>query len=752
MVRCAKPSPAKNTLTSRTFCAIVVCCVVMVAVSPMVILTGCKTESHTYPPVHMPKFHDATAARETDGVSELPGGIVQTSFEEEQSDSGYTDLGGPPPPLREPTDDELRDLTLAEAIHLALNNSDVIRVDGEFLSPRSNLLQDASRSASIFDVGLQDSGFLFGRRGEEAASADFAPQLSTSMSWRRDENVQNNAFLSGGLTPGQTLYEESAAFTSQVEQVFETGSTATLSSNWNYSLNNQQARLFGSVYTGSVAAQFRHPVLAGSGKEFTQIAGPVGRLNQGVTGVNQGIVIARINSGISVIQFETDVRSLVHEVQQVYWDLHLNYNRYMVQRDIAKNLKEIWKKVEARFKAGLEQGGAADEAQAADNFFQAESTAKLALADVYQTEGRLRRLMGMPSSDGKILHPVDIPVESEFPIEWDRSLTTALMNRPELQKQKMSVRSLQLQLRAANSLTRPRADFVAGYRVNAFGDRLFSGSDNDGVTAEGFRGAVGTLLQGNQTGWNLGFQVSVPLGYKTERAQIRNLRFQLSKANAGLAAQEKEIAHELRNAATEIQRWYVDLQLATKRKNAANRRLAAFSAEYKAGRTSLDLLLRASTSHSEAEVAYYRALSQYNKAITNFYFRAGLILEQNAIRVREGFPTIRTEPIPIQSQSPKPNTELLIPPAPGVLDIEDPPASETKPEQVVATPERAITKPATIPIPQNSEQSRSQSSPATTLVMPESTTKQPLPLPPLPSQPVLLVPPLPADPSPVGPK
>ena len=98
-------------------------------------------------------------------------------------------------------------------------------------------------------------------------------------------------------------------------------------------------------------------------------------------------------------------RALVHEVQQVYWDLHLNYNRYMVQRDIAKNLEEIWKKVEARFKRGLERGGAADEAQAADNFYQAKATAKQTLADVYEVEGRLRRLMGIDPSDGKVLHP-----------------------------------------------------------------------------------------------------------------------------------------------------------------------------------------------------------------------------------------------------------------------------------------------------------------------------------------------------------
>ena len=121
------------------------------------------------------------------------------------------------------------------------------------------------------------------------------------------KTCRNNAFLSGGLTPGQTLYEEAAAFSSRVEKVFGTGTTASVSSNWNYSLNNQQARLFGSVFTGSFITELRQPLLAGAGREFTEVAGPVGRLNQGATGVNQGIVIARINTRVSMIQFETDV-------------------------------------------------------------------------------------------------------------------------------------------------------------------------------------------------------------------------------------------------------------------------------------------------------------------------------------------------------------------------------------------------------------------------------------------------------------
>lgn len=599
----------------------------------------------------------------------------QVRYEDGDSDTFGRSGTRPPPRLREPQPGEIRRLSLAEALQLAIVNNEIIRVDGEFLSPRSTILQDVSRAASVFDVALQDSGFLFGRRGELAASSDFAPQISGGLVWRRDENVQNNLFLAGGLRPGDTLYEESAAFTSRIEKVFATGGTAALNMNWNYSLTNQQARLFGSVYTGTASAEFRQPLVAGFGPDFNLVAGPLGRTNTAITGVTQGIVIARINTDISVVQFEADVRNLVYDVQQVYWDLSAAFNRYSVQRDISNRLKEIWDKVLARNKFGIPQGGTADEAQAADNYYESRASAKQALADMYEAEGRLRRLLGLPASDGTVLRPSDLPREAEFQFDWEEELGNALVNRLELRRTKMTLRSLELQLRAAKNLARPRVDFVSAYRVNAFGDRFFASNDNDNATSQGLRSAVETLFQGNQTGWNLGFQVSMPLGFRAERAQIRNIRVQLAKTTAGLAAQEQEISYELRNAVMQLQRWYAVLQLSAERKRAAERRVAAFEADYDAGRASLDLLLRSRISSSEASVAFYQALAQYNKAIANFYFRAGTMLERNGIRIRDGVPTFESEPLPSGATLPvpplpePPSTPLSVPPAPPAAKV-----------------------------------------------------------------------------------
>lgn len=74
--------------------------------------------------------------------------------------------------------------------------------------------------------------------------------------------------------------------------------------------------------------------------------------------------------------------------------------------------------------------------------------------------------------DGDVLRPLDDPVTANVLPDWQQNLFQALARRPELRRQKWSIKSLQLQLRAAENLTRPRLDFVSAYQVNGFGDNL----------------------------------------------------------------------------------------------------------------------------------------------------------------------------------------------------------------------------------------------------------------------------------------
>ncbi|MEC9007974.1 MAG: TolC family protein, partial [Planctomycetota bacterium] len=436
-----------------------------------------------------------------------------------------------------------------------------------------------------------------------------------------------------GLSAGDTLEEDTGRFRASLSQITGAGTQMSLSHNWDYSANNQPFNMFPSSFFGTAQSptlglQMRHPLLAGAGTEYTQIAGPrLGRFGgaTSIVGVNQGVVISRINSDITLTDFEVAIRNLVKDIEDQYWDLHLAYRVYHTQKVALDSSEQTWRMVQ-----GDPRRPAAEKAQARDNYFEIKGQTESARADLYSAESRLRRLIGLPVNDGRIIRPSDEPITAQFTPDWKSSLVDALTRRVELRRQKWSIKSLQLQLTAAESLTRPQLDVVLGYNVNGFGDDLL------GQTNRPHRNAYRSLADGNFTGWEAGVQFNMPLGMRTAQAQVRNLELRLAKARKALDEQEVEISHELAAAFQALDRAWATAQIGFNRRKAATESVRAYQAEYENGRTSADLLLRAQVSLAQAEIAYFSSLVQYNKAISELQYRKGASLEHNSVQLAEG--------------------------------------------------------------------------------------------------------------------
>src|SRR5262245_51947660 len=100
-----------------------------------------------------------------------------------------------PRTIRDHSHDEIWDLSLEEAIHLALVNNRVARTRNDFLSPGSNLLNNPEGIASVYDPAIRDTGVLFGTRGVESALAAFDTQWVTNMTWGRSLAIQHKKIL-----------------------------------------------------------------------------------------------------------------------------------------------------------------------------------------------------------------------------------------------------------------------------------------------------------------------------------------------------------------------------------------------------------------------------------------------------------------------------------------------------------------------------------------------------------------------------
>lgn len=521
-----------------------------------------------------------------------------------------------------------REVSLNECVQMALKKATVLRDAGSLGSPGNPIFARPATAASILDPAIQQTGFLFGNRGYEAALSDFDALATTNMTWGRNSVPQNQASV--GIPQGQSLVTESFGMQSRLEKPFASGATAAVQLDVNYDGNNRAplSQAFNSSYSGLFQGEIRQPLLAGAGTEFTRIAGPLNQSLRGVSGVSQGVMISRINGDISLTQFEQSVQTMVRDIELAYWDLDLFLRLYKSERSAFNDLVRFYSQLRSRNEAGDAI------IQAEGRILEAKARISGSLADVLDREAKLRRLCSMPLNDGDFLYPSDNPAEAELKPVWEEAIQEALAHRVELRRQKWEIKSLALQLKAARSLTRPRLDAVGQYRMNGLGDQLaLNGSDELDSLASNF----GSL---NNPGWSMGLQWSMPVGLRLAQAQVRNYELRLRKAREMLKAQEWEVAYELSGAMLEMERWFTLANDGISRIDVANRYVGIVdekvnSAE-RSGSELLNLFLQAKIQQRDAEQAYMRSVIEYNKAIAEMKFRRGTTLADNQIYLAEG--------------------------------------------------------------------------------------------------------------------
>ncbi len=524
-----------------------------------------------------------------------------------------------------------REMTLNDCIRMAMTHADIIVDDQSFGSPSNPLMGNPQRVASVWDNAIQDTGFLFGNLGPEAALANFDPVWTNSLQGGTSKNPQTTQNL--GLGAGDTLDNQTVQFQSRLEKIMATAGTLSVQHDVNYTSTNQSS-IFPSYYTGLVQAEYRQPLLSGSGVEFTRIAGPAQSNLRGVSGVSQGVLISRINSDISLLEFEQSVTTMLRDVENRYWDLYLFLQLYESEIETFRDLVRFYDQLSKR----KESGDAV--AQAENRIFEGEARIKGSLGDVLKAEYRLRRLLGLPLNDDTFITPIDVPSAAKLAVDWESSLLESLSNRHELRRQKWEIRSLELQLRASENLARPRLDFVSQYTVNGLGNNLGGEQDDDGVTDAGYNSFYESLSQGNNKSWTTGLSFSMPLGLRLSRAQVRNYELRLHKARAVLARQEEEIGYELSDAIVNMEQNYLlaetGLKKAAAAKKYAETSLARANAENQRDPVLLGRVLEAKITSRDSDQGYLKLIVDYNKAITELNFRKGSILHSNAIFLAEG--------------------------------------------------------------------------------------------------------------------
>jgi|LakMenEpi03Aug12_release.lakeMendotaPanAssembly.Ray.scaffolds.fasta_scaffold00410_7 hypothetical protein len=530
-----------------------------------------------------------------------------------------------PEPLRLENPAELpsRDLLLPEAIQTALSNSDILR------SLNASVVQiNPLGVLTKMNPAIAESDPRF---GVEAALSAFDAQAVGRFFWQTQDfpvniNISNPVI---GFFQVANAFGDAANFSYEINKFTATGARFAARHNVGYDFNNSPNRLYAGAFTGWFEAEWRQPLLRGAGVEYNRIAGP-GAPN----GVYGGVLIARINTDISLADFEAGVIDYINEIESAYWELYFAYHNLEALVGARNSALLTWQRVKELERVGARGGDAASEAQARSQYYNFDVQVREILTGprgLYAIEQNLRYLLGMPATDGSLLKPVSPPMEGSVVYDWQSSLQDALTTRVEIRRQKWGVKRRELELVAARLNQRPTLDMIGQYRWRGFGDRLI-----DGYAAESSNSMYQDLFSGKYQEWLAGLELGYPIGLRQAGAALANARLNLAREQAILEESELRISHDLSAASRSIARAYTLMEANYYRQQSDRDQVAALQARYEGGLDNINFLLQAQQQQAASQAAYFRSLVDYQLALRDFHREKGSLLQYNQVAMNEG--------------------------------------------------------------------------------------------------------------------
>jgi outer membrane protein TolC len=555
----------------------------------------------------------------------------------------------PPLSVTDPDFNNFWDITLEESVSLALQNSTVIRnaglISGNGVPGNRGfadaLLTRTLNQATVYDSAISESSTLGGARtvdrssgsvflqevagrttqqGVEDALSEFDAQFFSSVSLNTQDRPRN--VLTGNIFNPQQFKGRSSSFLATLSKKTATGAVFSFRNRTAYSENNipiGQGRALPTDWTTEMEIEAQYPLLRGRGTQINRIP----------------VTLARINTDISIADFEDAIRALLLDVESVYWDLHCAYHALETARVARDSALVTWQNVSAKAARGVE--GAQREAQVLEqyHFFSAQlETAQSALFDV---ENRLRWLIGLTPTDRRVLRPINDPTKAEVTFDWETVKQDALVRSPELRQQKWRIKQNELELIAARNQMLPHLNAFSTYRWVGVGDDLVN-ADRNGINfPTAGSTAFDELFEGNYQELVVGLEFQPHrFGARRPRAGLRNAQLRLVRAKKQLEEMELQQIHLISSTWRDVKSQYSQTIWQFNRWMDSHKEVQAAQALYSGGQLPLDQVLDAHRRRADSQNAFYLALCNYNKAIAQLHFFRGTLLEFNNINLAEG--------------------------------------------------------------------------------------------------------------------
>ena len=557
------------------------------------------------------------------------------------------------------------DLTLEECVNMALHNSQYLVTVAGTAEQRQNVISQVVSGTSdqignTWDVAFQQTstqsvpltvdgagnrvvsrGVLRANQigGVEDALSEFDAQTSSAVSYGTTDRPRNIDFPN--VFNRQLFRSTDGSQQSAISKRLATGGVVAVRQQTIYSSNNlvvgnTNGRDVRSDWTAIIEAQITHPLMRGRGTYINRIP----------------VVLASLNEDISIAEYEAQIRNLVRDVEVLYWDLYCAYRDVETQIAGRNSTQATQRVIAAQLEGG--QATAQDQFRAEGTYFDFRARLESALAGtnipgsgslgVYQVERELRARMGLASTDARLIRPIDEPTVARVDFDWFESSTEALYRSPEIRRSKFRLKQRELERDFAENQLLPQVDLTLTGRLVGVGDELGLGSRNgmDFPDALPNQGAIGSsafagLTSGDFAEFAARLEITpTAIGQRRELSRIKNANIAVAREVSFIQLQELMLNHQLAESMAKLETHYNQIQTYGQALNKADQEVEARLKSFRGGRDDINFVLDAQLRKANAQIAYYRAVCEYNKSISFVHFIRGTLLDYNNITLEEG--------------------------------------------------------------------------------------------------------------------
>ena len=361
--------------------------------------------------------------------------------------------------------------------------------------------------------------------------------------------------------------------------------------------------------------------------------------NFGIDLNKRNIYIANNEVNISDYVFEDKVIDIISDVENVYWDLVFSIEDLAVKKKSLERARNFERQVKAQVAVGTM---AEIETLQAQSEVASRDESLLVAQDLIQdNEDILKNILNIDygSEEGlKAIHPSDRPEIVIDEINLNEAIKGTLLNRPDYLGKKKELENKNILVKFRENQLYPTVDLFGTMGLNGLSGDAITVNTGTFQGKSKYGGDYGTALSDSLTGkfynWEVGINLSYPLGNRSAKAQLAASRLEKAQLILSIKDLEKSIIVEVREAIRQLKTDLKRINATRIARKLAEEKLKAEEKKFEVGLSTSFNVLEFQEDLAEEQSNEIKALIDYKKSKIRLRQVMATTLKENDIKLK----------------------------------------------------------------------------------------------------------------------